>query len=404
MNRSELRLVLGALLAAAVPAGVLHFGAAGDRRAAGLTAPPFGWPRVLVAHLVAALPLGFLAANWVRTLPAVEAWARGVWVALGLAAGLAVALGPGIGEGAAESDAGPVALLVLRSVLSLGLVLPWCVAATDPGDVPVPASRPGLAFGVTLGLAVVPCGLYADSVAAARTEEAADLVGRERPAKAQPVVEGLCELGSERRIGKQSPGEVRKALAALVPRLRKAAGRPLPDPAPPAARIERAVLLVRVDRLAEAAELLEPLAAGDDPALMLLASVYRDLGRWAESDDRYAAALDRLLPRAAADADARGACRDAFEGLAFNARSDGRPADAERVLRRGLDDLHAEAAYFHFQLGRHYADGGQPGRATDHLRTAADLDPAKHRDAADKLIRELRTITPACLPRSPGPR
>lgn len=404
MNRAELRLVLASLLAVAVPAGLLHSAAANDRLAAGLTAAPFGWPRVLVAHLLTALPLGFLASAWVRRLPALDTWPRGAWVALGLgAAGLAVALGPGIGEGAAESEAGPVALLVLRSALALGLVLPWCLAATDPNDVPVPETRPGLAFGVALGLAVVPCGLYADAVAAARTEQARDLLDRERPAKAQPVVEGLCELGTERRIGKQTPGEARKALAALLPKLHKAAERPLAASAPPAAKIDRAVLLVRVDRLGDAVELLEPLAAGDDAALMLLASVYRDLGRWAESDARFSAALHRFLPRAATDPDARVACRAAFEGLAFNARADDRPADAERALRRGLEALPSEAAFFHFHLGRHYADGGQPGRAADHLRAAAELDPGGHGEAARKLIGELRTTTPACLPRFPNP-
>ena len=63
VNRSELRLVVGCMLAVCVPAAVLHFTAAADRRAAGLTAPPFAWPRMLVAHLVTALPLGLIVAR-----------------------------------------------------------------------------------------------------------------------------------------------------------------------------------------------------------------------------------------------------------------------------------------------------------------------------------------------------
>jgi hypothetical protein len=396
VNRTELRLVLGAVLAVAVPGALLHLAAA-DRRAAGLTAAPFAWPWVLLAHLVTALPLGFLAASRLRASPTLAAVPRGWWVVFGLGTtGLACALGPGLAEGAAGAEAGPAALLVLRSVLAVGLVVPWCAAAIDPGDVPLPAARPGLALGLGLGLAVVPAGLFADAAVTARTKQAHDLLDRERPARALPVVTGLCELGSERPVGKQTPAELRRALAGLVPKLQRAAERPLPAAAPPVARVERAALLIRVDRLDDAAALLEPLAAADDTAGMLLATVYRDLGRWAESDRLYAAALDKFRPRAGADPQARSVCTTALDGLAFNAREAGRAGEAEAVLRRGLEALPGEAAYFHFQLGRHHADGGRPREALDHLRAAAALDPDRFGDRAAEQVRSLRTTTYGC--------
>jgi hypothetical protein len=398
VNRSEWHLVLGAVAAVAVPAAVLHFTADADRHAAGLSAAPFAWPRVLVAHLVAALPLGFILARWARSMPAVKDTARGLWAAIGIgAAGAAAVVCPGIGEAVAGEDAGAVPLLVLRSLIAVTLVTPWCVAALDPPAGPSAVGRPGLVVGLGIGLAVVPCGLYAEAVIAARTEQARDLLDRERLVKAEGVLTGLVELGSDRPVLGRPPAEARQEVMKRIPRLRQAAAYPLPPAAPPADRLGRAFVLIQLDRLDEAAELLAPLAAGDATAELLLATVYRDQEKWAASDERFADALEKLLPLAAADPNARGMCRTAFEGLAFNARLDRRPADAERALTRGLEELPSEAAYFHFQLGRHYADGGRPGKAMDHFRRAADLDPGKYGKEVGEQTRSLRTHTPGCF-------
>src|SRR5262249_48926365 len=259
VNRSELRLLVGCVLAVVVPATVLHLSAGDDRRAAGLTAAPFAWPRLLVAHLVTALPLGLIVGRWVRSQPAVKQTARGVWVATGLAvAGFAAMLSPGIGEAIVASEAASVPLLLLRSLLAFVMVLPWCVAALELPSAPRPPVRPGVLFGVGLGLAVIPCGMYAEVVVPARTNQAAELLRRGRLVRAEGVVTGLCELGSERAINDKPPAEVRKALAALIPKLRQAADRSLPTTSAPAARLHRALVLIQLDRLDEAAALLQP--------------------------------------------------------------------------------------------------------------------------------------------------
>ena len=85
-----------------------------------------------------------------------------------------------------------------------------------------------------VALAVLPCGLYAEAVTAARTEQANDLLGRERVVRADAVLAGLVELGSDRPVEGKSPAEVRKELAAVLPRLRQAADRPVSVTAPPA--------------------------------------------------------------------------------------------------------------------------------------------------------------------------
>lgn len=399
MKPSDLRLILGCVAAVIVPAAVLHFAAPSERLAAGLTAAPFGWPRVLLAHLVTALPLGLVAARWLRASSAVHEAAPVLWVAVGAGgAGLAAAVCPALGEAVSGGGLDATVLLVLRAALALALVLPWCVWALAK---PEPGANarvgPGVLFGLGAAAAVVPCGLYAEAVVAARTEQAADLVRRERVVRADAVLTGLVELGSDRPVGKKPPAEVRKAYAAVIPRLKQAGNGSLSPAAPPKARLERALLMIQLDRLDEAADLLRPLAEHDDTAALLLATVLRDQERWATSDELYARVLDAQLPRAATDRSAAGACLTAVEGLAFNARADGRPADAERVLTRGLDALPAHAAQFHFFLGQHYHDGGRTGPAVEHLRAAARLDPASHAEPAAKLIRQIQTATPACL-------
>ena len=145
VNRSDLRLVLGLVLAVAVPAAIVHFAASDKRLVAGLTAAPFAWPRVLVAHLITALPLGLIVAGWARSLPAMNQIHRGLCVVLGLGwAGVFSALSDGIGDAIAVSEFGPVPLLLLRSLFALLLVFPWCLTVTEPTIGTGQRYRPGL--------------------------------------------------------------------------------------------------------------------------------------------------------------------------------------------------------------------------------------------------------------------
>jgi tetratricopeptide (TPR) repeat protein len=239
-------------------------------------------------------------------------------------------------------------------------------------------------------------------VTAARTEEATDLLTQQRLVRAEGVVTGLCELGSKRLVGTKFPAEVQRWLAAKLPVLRRQAEEPLSASAPPPARIGRAVLLVQLERLDEAADLLRPLVPGDDTATLMLAAIGRNQERWSESDALYTATLQKLLPLARTSEAARNACRTAFDGLADNAQRSGRPADAEAALNRGLEELPAAAAHFHFLLGRHYHEVGRIGLALDHLQTAARLDPDGAGRPAAALIQQIRTATPGCL--TPGTR
>jgi hypothetical protein len=393
-----MRLLVWCVTAVVVPFAFLHLTCEADRRAAGMTAAPFAWPRLLAAHLVTALPAGLIVAQWLRAHPAVNEMARGLWVVIGFGtAGFTALVGPAIGEVIVSSDFGIMPLSLLRATVAALLVLPWCVLALPAATAAGAFDRPGIVFGVGMALAVIPCGMYADVIAAARTEQVRDLLARERLVKAEPVLIGLCELGSSRPIGGSLPVELRKEVTLRIQKLRRAVERPLSPLASPQDQIGRALLMMQLDRLDEAASSLEQFARGDDTVTLLLATVYRDQERWSESDALYSDVLEKRLSMALTHPAARAACLTAIEGLVFNARSDRRPHEAERVLRRGLDALPADAAYFHFQLGKHYQDGGRPHLAVEHLRTAERLNPDRYREPANQLIQSMRTSTPACL-------
>ena len=199
----------------------------------------------------------------------------------------------------------------------------------------------------------------------------------------------LRELGSERPVGRDAIGVLLGKLNDRIGRYEKVAARQFPADASPDARVERALTLIPLDRLAEAAALLEPQAGRGDLDRLLLATVYQEQERWSESDALFARTMD-----AAGSAEAR---VTALDGLVFNARESRRPAEVETWLRRGLKLFPDRAAEFHFKLGQHYAHAGRPNRAVEEFRTAADADPKRYGAPARTQIDQLRTGTPACL-------
>lgn len=399
MIASGLRVALFVALAVLVPAVGLDRAAGEERRAAELSAAPFAWRSVLIAHLAAAVPLGLAAASWLRSRPMLAKTARLQWALLGIAMTgiIALVVSPALKGMLAESDFGAVPLLFLRAFFAFALVLPWCVAAVDapPGGKLV--THPAILFAVTLGLSLIPCALYFEAMSAARADEAAALLTQQRLARAESVVSGLCELGSHRPVGKMTTFEARQWLSAQLPPLRRIADQRLPASPDDSARLERAVVLVRVERLDDAAKLLRPLVPKDDAATAMLAAIYRNQERRAESDELYQGLLTKLLPQAAANAGARSMCESAFEGLAENARADRRPADAEAALTRALRELPGDSAQFHFLLGRQYREAGKFEQAMQELETAARLDPTNFAKPVDDMIQQMRTSSLGCF-------
>src|SRR5262245_1568903 len=109
--------ILLLLACAALPTAWLHFSIPEERTSMGLTAAGFGWPRVLVVHLVAAIPLGLLIPLGLNLRSAIVA-------GLGVSA-LGVGLAPAIAANLNALEAGFLARVLVRGVIAVGLIAPW---------------------------------------------------------------------------------------------------------------------------------------------------------------------------------------------------------------------------------------------------------------------------------------
>jgi tetratricopeptide (TPR) repeat protein len=256
---------------------------------------------------------------------------------------------------------------------------------------------------LALAAAVLPPLAFVHTRIPQWTHRAEELLGEMRLTRAWEVIAALSDLGSTTPVAGRPPRQLAADVRREVTALAASVARPLPASSLPAARVEYARRLAMLDLLAEAAQLLAPLADRDVDAALLRATALQKLGRWDESSRDFRAVLDLS---AALDPDQTAAARvPAYEGLAFNARAAGRPADAEAAYREGLERVPGAAAHFHFLLGRHYDLGGRPALALEHLHEAVRLDPGRYGDPARPLIDQLTRATPGCLlPRPPRPR
>jgi tetratricopeptide (TPR) repeat protein len=417
------RLVAGGL-AVAVPLGVLCLGVDAARARLGLVQSPFGWAGVAVVHLLATLPLAALLGQALSrpvSLPPIS-WLvlGGCWALLGLF------VGPVLG-GLAEGM--PLAVAAAYRVgWCVLLQLPWTAAIfaipTTPTDStpptvaePTPPSEPAgraasgaswwpavtrLEWALAGAVALLLPTLHASWSAHEEIRAAQDSLERGRLVAAQRTLQALADLGCDELIGDKRPAEwviiLREQLAALA----RAVEQPLPLRPTLAQKRERAQQLAVLDRLDEAAELLQPLASADVQAAALLAAVEQARGRFAASDTAYRDVLARLgsasLPAEQRDRLAAAA----YNGLAYNARAEGRYRQAEAVYLEALQAMPQAAAVFHFQLGKHYHEGGRPAAALPHLRRAIELDAARYAGPAGDLIEQIEQHTPGCLLRFSG--
>jgi hypothetical protein len=371
-----------------------------------LSASPFGWPRLLVAHLVMSVPLSLLVAQLLSLplgRPSGDATLWG-WAAAGLGSMFAFALlGPSLAEGMDALGLGFTARGLVRSAVCVLIEVPWLMLGVrGSGGVAVPpVSRVSLA--VAALVAVVPPMAYTNQVVRTRGVELATNLDTGRLVRGSAILEGLWELGDRRDVGGLSPVQARRSLAATRSQLHEAARQHLPRGASATDRLDRAFLMIQLDQLDEAEALLLPIVSELADAALLLGAIYRDQGRWAESVRTYREVLDRLRPHFGRDADTESLGLTAYDGLAEAAVLSGRPEDAEQAYLEAARAMPTQAAHFAFQLGRHYQNGGRPLAAIAQFENATRLDPAYQIQTAP-LIRRLRVQTPACvLPRGPQP-
>src|SRR5262249_10331947 len=144
------RTILAAAASAVVPGVLLHTLAGEELRAAGLETAPFATTGLLVAHLVSALPAGWMLGRFASCVRPVAAGA-GVMVVSSV-----VALGPFVDSALGAAGAGFLARALLRSALAVALIAPWLATFTRPGR--GTDRRPGsvAALAVAVLIAVLP--------------------------------------------------------------------------------------------------------------------------------------------------------------------------------------------------------------------------------------------------------
>jgi hypothetical protein len=324
---------------------------------------PFGWPMLLVAHLLCGLPLALTLGRWVP-----EKFAS-VGLGLGLLlAALTVLMGATLGT--ALESSGVVPRHLVRVLWCLALQWPWAIAFRGPW----PASWSILAVSAILSLAVP--ALYARALVHQSEEQIQTFVRENRTASLVGILASRVALGLEQGPELAQLLTFRKQLDLAV---RQGGSGRLPA-------------LLQLERYEEAARLLQrgPLDANGWRTLGIIRQRQQ---RFAESDE----ALERALRGASTDRQKI----DILNSLAFNARETARFARSEEIYRDALETYPEHAAFLHFQLGQHYNAGNRAAEALYHLRQARELDPQSYGAPAATMAQEIRRHTPGCLLRWP---
>ena len=381
----RLLLFAAGIAAVAVPGAAWHFTSGDERLALGLTAAPFAWPRLLVGHLVAALPLAFCSAGRIAMLgrPLHRAWA-----AAGLTLVLTLVL-PTLADGLDQAKAGFTIRAVMRTILAVLVTTAWLSIAGRAGT--ASAKWTWLA---SIIFALLPPLVYADRIAESRATDFLTFAKSDRLMRAMGTLEGLRDLGSDRRF-------TNKTVAELIPRLRKDLDRiaaivakPLPAGATAEDKPARALNLLRLNRLAEAEAILNGLDAPTPETWMIRAALARETARWNDLETACRAVIDRADPNAKSTE----MLEDAYEGLGEAQRKRQRPSDAAETYRIGAERLPNRAGYFRYLHGLLAADQGRPREALDAFADAVRLDP-KLAPLVDPQARSVRTTSLSCLGR-----
>lgn len=376
-------LVFGVLAAIAIPFVSWHFAASDERLATGLTAAPFGWPRLLFGHLAAAVPLAYYLAR--RAGPWGTPGLRFV-VATAVTAILALAL-PALGETLDGANTGPTLRSAIRSMIAVLASTAWiAVVVREPRATRLP-------WLAAVAFAVVPPLVYSHRLVASRAADFETYAKSGRLVRAMGSLEGLRDLGSNRLFSGKSVSELIPLLRKDLDRMAKQAAIPLSDHASLPARLQRAQLLVRLNRPESADALLRDIASPSTEVWLMRAAIAREAGHWNDLAHACREAIARSTP-----SDDPEWLEDAYDGLGEALRNLGRPDDAAAEYREAAQRLPHRNAYYRFQLGLIAAERGQTSVALHDFSEALRLDP-NLKPLVEPQIRKVHTNFAGCLGR-----
>ena len=358
-------------------------------------AVPFGLNRILVVHLLAAMPFCFWV-GWRIPIAAAHRMAVLVCIATGaLLALVSFQAANQISEQAVASGAN----FIWRTVWVTLLALPWCLAAVIVLRKMTGIDKPFWSDGVTAWLLLIVPLVYTGYVVERQSLLLRNDLEMEQYRSALQLTQKLAVIGDEQILG-ESPGELLQKLQQTVSQLQQATAQPLPSNPTRQQRLQRAYELFCLGEFEQMKQLIAEQASVDPMASFRLAMSFEAQGQSTAAVRQFRTTI-RLI-EATSDPSLEPFLRSSVEHLANNLRRAGDYAVAEEVLLAGLNESPELRDTFLLQLGYHYSMAGRTSDAVDYFEQAAQQNP-KMRERADAEIAKMSRQAEGCLLRAiPG--
>jgi len=412
--------ILWLVLGAGVAAGALLV--AGTRTPSGAPSP-FGFPQIVLAQTLAALPLAWVAAAALgEVLPAlryrilVPFWAG---IAL-LLAWLTWRYGDRLGPRLDQNHLGAGVRLLVRVLWCQLLTFPWALVAVGwtsgegdhdrtPAMVPsVLAKRALLLTGVLLA-AVAPPLAYINYLAAQKLAAANQALDLGNVVRAMEPLAGLSDLDWHDPAVRFPNGQVETPADALqlareliaeahrqIEHFESQTGGTPREQALRRMAIARTWLRLNRPELARTA--LEPLLDVQPGAVVLAARARQEEGQWTSAINGYRKAVEMLERANSEDPAVQENYWTAYTQMAFCYRELRDFNAAERAYQEALEKLPQREAALRFQLGRHYQLAGRPADAQAQWLRAVQLAPTEFQREVERLsLEQAQGESPGCL-------
>ena len=332
-------------------------------------ASPFGLNRILVVHLVAALPFSFWVA-WRLPLKGGQ-----LFQLLCVCVGLLLAWGSlkssgwiaqTVGESAGSAN------FFWRTLWVLIVQLPWVVATVDFLKTKMGIDRPFWTDGITAALLLVVPFVYVGFVVERQEVLLNEELANQQYVTALGLVEKLAVIGDDKSRHEMFVG-LKADLLRTVVELQERVQQPLPENATREQRLAAAIDFFRLGDFESMKKLIGSQANVDPMASYRMALSFEAQRNW-EAAIKQLKSTIRLI-EASGDPAWEPVLRSAIEHLANNLRRNGDYAEAENMLLGGLENQQLQDTYL-LQLGFHYKMAGRTNEAVDYFQKAADANEA----------------------------
>ena len=392
-----LPLIAGSVLSAAVAIACLILAFADGR-----IVSPFGWDRVVVVHVMSSLPLAFVTAGLLcRTRLSMEWKPFAILIAVAWLVVITLITifgGVFVAHVLDVSDAGFTVRVAARIAWTLALEVPcfWVVLLlVRPVRMPRRTFVHLAAWSVGVVI-LVPFG-FIMTLTSKQTDLAKASWKAFRVDKAIEKVDRLCAVGSMASFGVQEDGSTESQSEASEVTARQAQTSLMKNATMlvEAVKLTEKLEMTAENRLAlskclrslgeldEAATLLEPIADQTPEAAMLLARVFQAKNDWAASSKWFQVAVDKTLAENQGDTTSLPTptiqlLRQAYDYLSQNAHRMQQYDAAKQYYIEAIEHVPTHAAYFHYQLARHYDLAGRLSASLTHHQLAHDLAPGQY--------------------------